>query len=197
MGIWWRRSWFSLNGKVSIQGSGKEQTSYTAPGYGATGGIHATTPSRGQTTPSGAAARAGEGIAAPSWPVLRPAPSPATFFCAQLSEMLISGSGPGESSLPGCGAQRRPERGRAGQKPHPLPRQQRRSAPFGPLTRSYTVVWPLDGCDGVERARLMHRLRAGHRRGVAELSLLRLSSATAKLNLIRGISIILLKFWNL
>jgi hypothetical protein len=28
LGMWWRRSWFSLNGKVSIRGSGEERTSY-------------------------------------------------------------------------------------------------------------------------------------------------------------------------
>ena len=35
---------FCLNGKMGIQGSEEEQTSYIAPGCGATGSIHATTP---------------------------------------------------------------------------------------------------------------------------------------------------------
>jgi len=33
-----------LNGKVGVQGSEEEQTSYIAPGCGAIGRIHATTP---------------------------------------------------------------------------------------------------------------------------------------------------------
>jgi len=42
--MWWRRSWFSLKGKMGIQGSEEEHTSYIASGCGATGRIHATTP---------------------------------------------------------------------------------------------------------------------------------------------------------
>src|SRR3954451_20279792 len=44
LGIWWRRSWFSLNGKMGILESEEEQSSYVGPARSATGRIHATTP---------------------------------------------------------------------------------------------------------------------------------------------------------
>src|SRR4051794_9524133 len=44
LGMWWRRSWFSLNGKVGIRRSEKGQSSYVGPARSATGRIHATTP---------------------------------------------------------------------------------------------------------------------------------------------------------
>jgi len=49
--MWRRRSWFSLNGKVGVQGSEEEQTSYIAPGCGAIGRIHATTPHQALPSP--------------------------------------------------------------------------------------------------------------------------------------------------
>ena len=45
--MWWRRSWFSLNGKVGIRRSEKGQSSYVGPARSATGRIHATTPPAG------------------------------------------------------------------------------------------------------------------------------------------------------
>src|SRR3954468_16734850 len=44
LGIWWRRSWFSLNGKMGIRESEEEQSSYVGPARSATGQIHATAP---------------------------------------------------------------------------------------------------------------------------------------------------------
>jgi hypothetical protein len=46
LGIWRRRSSFSLNGKVGIQGSEEGQSSYVGPDESATGRIHATRPRR-------------------------------------------------------------------------------------------------------------------------------------------------------
>ena len=40
LGMWWRRFWFSLNGKMGIRGQGG--TSYAEPGPGTTGRVHAT-----------------------------------------------------------------------------------------------------------------------------------------------------------
>jgi hypothetical protein len=48
LGMCRRRPWFSLNGKMGIQKSEKEQTSYIALGCSATSSIHATTPQAGQ-----------------------------------------------------------------------------------------------------------------------------------------------------
>src|SRR5215210_7590131 len=45
-GMWRRRSWFSLKGKVGIRGSAGEPPSYSSPAPGATGRIRATTHSR-------------------------------------------------------------------------------------------------------------------------------------------------------
>jgi Transposase DDE domain. len=42
--MWWRRSWFSLNGKAGIRGSEKGRSSYVGPACSATGRIRATTP---------------------------------------------------------------------------------------------------------------------------------------------------------
>src|SRR5215212_7377862 len=42
LGIWWRRSWFNLNGKVGIRRSKKGRSSYVGPARSATGRIHAT-----------------------------------------------------------------------------------------------------------------------------------------------------------
>src|SRR3954451_9161350 len=47
LGIWWRRSWFSLNGKMGIRRSQEGQSSYVGPARSATGRIHATMPSTG------------------------------------------------------------------------------------------------------------------------------------------------------
>jgi hypothetical protein len=44
LGMWWRRSWFSLNGKMGIRGSEEGQSSYAGPARSATSPIHATTP---------------------------------------------------------------------------------------------------------------------------------------------------------
>jgi hypothetical protein len=45
--MWCRRSWFSLNGKVGIQGSETGRSSYGGPACSATGRIRATTSLRG------------------------------------------------------------------------------------------------------------------------------------------------------
>src|SRR3954463_10114914 len=44
LGIWCRRSWFSLKGKMGIRRSEKERSSYVDPARSATGRIHATAP---------------------------------------------------------------------------------------------------------------------------------------------------------
>ena len=44
LGMWWRRSWFNLNGKAGIRGSEKGRSSYVGPARSATDRIRATTP---------------------------------------------------------------------------------------------------------------------------------------------------------
>src|SRR3954468_6390440 len=43
-GMWWRRSWFNLNGKAGIRRSEEGQSSYGGPVRSAISRIHATTP---------------------------------------------------------------------------------------------------------------------------------------------------------
>jgi hypothetical protein len=71
LGIWWRRSWFSLNGKMGTRGTEEGQSSYGGPACSATSRIHATAPPtsnrriRTGTLPHSATGSAAQAMPAP------------------------------------------------------------------------------------------------------------------------------------